>query len=126
MKKRVLDVGQCVPDHAAIRRLLERNFDTEVAQAHSLSATLDQLRSDKIALVLVNRKLDADGSDGLEVIRAIKSDPTLATVPVMLVSNYSQCQHEAEQFGAERGFGKAELASPETHARLGRFLDEER
>ena len=32
MPKRVLDVGQCGPDHATIRSYLTRNFDCEVVQ----------------------------------------------------------------------------------------------
>ena len=45
------------------------------------------LRAGEFDLVLVNRVLDADGSSGLDLIRAIKADPDLANVPVMLVSN---------------------------------------
>jgi hypothetical protein len=33
MSKRVLDVGNCVPDHAAIRRLLETTFHADVVPA---------------------------------------------------------------------------------------------
>ena len=40
MSKRVLDVGNCVPDHAAIRSLLERTFRAEVAQTHGPEDTL--------------------------------------------------------------------------------------
>jgi hypothetical protein len=36
MTKRVLDVGQCGPDHAAIRRLVQGTFGAEVVQADSL------------------------------------------------------------------------------------------
>ena len=32
MTKRVLDVGQCAPDHATIRAYLTGNFDCEVVQ----------------------------------------------------------------------------------------------
>ena len=82
MSKRVLDVGQCSPDHFAIRRLLESRFGATVVQTHGLTDTLSQLRREPVDLVLVNRKLDADYSDGLEILKAIKADAALATVPV--------------------------------------------
>ncbi|MBI2824571.1 MAG: response regulator [Planctomycetia bacterium] len=122
MPKRILDVGQCRPDHAAIRRLLETRFGAEVVQVHGTSDAISQLRLGPFALVLVNRKLDADYSDGLEVVRAIKADPDLSRVPVMLVSNYAEYQRSAVEAGAVEGFGKAELATPATEEKLARFL----
>ena len=47
------------------------------------------MRCEPVDLVLVNRKLDADYSDGMEILKAIKADSALAPVPVMLVSNYA-------------------------------------
>jgi CheY-like chemotaxis protein len=120
--KNVLDVGQCGPDHAAIRRLLERDFSARVVQAHTADDALAQLRSGGFDLVLVNRKLDADYSDGLEIIRQIKADPALATVPIMLVTNYPEHQAQAVAAGAAPGFGKLQYAEAETHARLKKFL----
>jgi CheY-like chemotaxis protein len=118
MSKRVLDVGNCVPDHMAIRRFLTRHFACEVQQAHGLEDTLAALRSAAFDLVLVNRKLDQDYSDGIEVIRALKSDPQLQAVPVMLVTNYAEHQEAAVVVGALRGFGKLEFESPVTLERL--------
>lgn len=120
--KRVLDVGQCGADHWAIRRLIEGNFAADVEQAHDLEDALAQLRAGRFDLVLVNRKLDADHSDGLEVIRQIKGDPQLADVAVMLVSNYPEAHDAAIAAGAEPGFGKAALAADETREKLAKFL----
>ncbi|REK07459.1 MAG: response regulator [Planctomycetota bacterium] len=120
--KRVLDVGQCGMDHGSIRRLIERAFDAEVAQAHDLAGALEQLRNGSFDLVLVNRKFDADYSDGLELIKRIKDDGTLAGTPVMLVSNFADAQQQAVAVGAEAGFGKAELSAPATQERLAKFL----
>ncbi len=72
---------------------------------------------------MVNRKLDIDYTDGLEIIRQIKADPQLAAVPCMLVTNYAEHQQAAVAAGAEPGFGKLELGSPETRAKLARFLE---
>jgi CheY-like chemotaxis protein len=120
--KKVLDVGQCQADHAAIRRLIEGNFRAHVAQAHGAADALQQLRAGKFDLVLVNRKLDADYSDGLEIVKQIKADPTLASIPVMLLTNYPEHQRRAIAAGAERGFGKSAYNEPETHERLKQFL----
>ena len=122
MPKRVLDVGQCGPDHATIESYLKRHFDCEVVQTHAADDTLQQLRSGRFDLVLVNRKLDADYSDGIEVIRQIKADPMLADVPVMLVTNYPEHQEAAVAAGAIRGFGKLEFETPETRERLSALL----
>lgn len=125
MPKRVLDVGQCPPDHAAIRVMLEANFDVEIVRAQLPSDTLAQLRSGKFDLVLINRKLDEDYSDGLEILKEIKADPRIAATPVMLVTNYPEHQAAAVAAGAEYGFGKLELRSPETLERLRKVLGEE-
>lgn len=125
MTKRVLDVGNCGPDHAAIKRLMSR-FDAEVVQADGAPEALSALRAGGIDLVLVNRKLDVDYSDGIEVIRQIKADPELAATPVMLITNYPEHQGAAEQLGALRGFGKLEYDKPETHARIAAAFAQEK
>jgi CheY-like chemotaxis protein len=122
MSKRVLDVGNCVPDHAAIRGLLEGTFGAEVVQAHGPDDTLAALRQGGFDLVLVNRKLDQDYSDGLEIIKAIKADAALARTPVMLITNYEDHQAAAIAAGAEPGFGKLSLRTEETINRLGKLL----
>src|SRR4051794_28598324 len=108
MAKRVLDVGQCGPDHGSIRSYLKRNFDCDVVQVDDAAGALAQLRAGQFDLVLVNRKLDCDYSDGVDVIRALKADPVAASVPVMLVTNYPEHQDSAIEVGAIRGFGKLE------------------
>jgi CheY-like chemotaxis protein len=122
MSKRVLDVGQCGPDHATIRRFLTRHFDCEIVQADAAEDAIAHLKDGRFDLVLVNRKLDVDYSDGLEVIRQIKSDPALADVPVMLITNYPEHQDAAVAEGAQRGFGKLEFEKPETRERVAAAL----
>ena len=118
MTKRVLDVGQCGADHASIRALIEGRFDAEVVQAHGARETVEALRDGHFDLVLINRKLDRDASDGVDIIRQVKADTHLADVPIMLVSNYAEHQEVAVGAGAEPGFGKAELDKAETQAKL--------
>lgn len=118
MTKLVLDVGNCAPDHNAIKRYLQSKFPCEVQQAHGPADALAALRRGDYALVLVNRKLDQDYSDGIEIIREMKADPELTKVPVMLITNYDEHQEAAVAIGAERGFGKLQLDEPATAERL--------
>lgn len=122
MAARVLDVGNCQPDHAAIRRLLEREFGAEVVQAHQMEDALEQLRAGRFDLVLINRKLDIDYSDGIDILRQIKADAALAAVPAMLVTNFPEHQEKAVEAGALYGFGKQELSLPSTRQRLAEAL----
>jgi CheY-like chemotaxis protein len=122
MKRRVLDVGNCSLDHGSIRSLLEGTFGATVVQAHNARQTADLLAKESFDLVLVNREFDEDGMEGIEVIRAIKTDPTTSSIPVMLVTNYAEHQATAVASGAEPGFGKKGLHDPQTHERLRKFL----
>ena len=122
MSKRVLDVGNCSADHRAIARLITRQFGAEVFRAADWTDAARQLQSESFDLVLVNRQLNNDRSDGLEVIRRIKRDPELAHVPVMLVTNFPEFQQQAVQAGAVEGFGKQSLHADETVERLKPFL----
>lgn len=115
---RVLDVGNCSHDHGQISRMLAENFGAETVVAHSAQEALENLVRGHFDLILVNRKLDSDYSDGIEVIRTIKKDPNLAQVPVMLVTNYAEHQAQAVAEGALPGFGKQELNSAITRQRL--------
>ena len=120
--KTVLDVGNCVPDHAAIRQLITSHFGARVLQSHLPSDTIETLRQQAVDLVLINRKLDQDYSDGLEILKQIKADGQLKQVPVMLVTNYADHQALAIAAGAEPGFGKLAISAPDTLEKLRRFL----
>ena len=122
MPKRVLDVGNCSVDHGAISSALRRDFGAEIVQAHGPDDALLELRTGSFDLVLVNRKLDQDYSDGLDIIKAIKADAELQATPVMLITNYAEHQETAVAIGAELGFGKKELSLPATREKLAKFL----
>jgi two-component system chemotaxis response regulator CheY len=122
MSKKVLDVGQCGPDHASIRNYLTNHFDVEIVQTHGLADTMSELRTSRFDLVLINRKLDADYSDGIEIVRAIKTEAETQHVPVMVITNYPEHQDAAEAAGAHRGFGKLEFDRPETKEKLAAIL----
>ncbi len=116
--KKVLDVGNCDPDHAAITAFFTSNFDVEMGRSKLPSDTMSQLKEGSYDLVVINRKLDEDYSDGLEIIKQIKSDPASGETPVMLVTNYEEHQAAAVAEGALRGFGKLEFGKPETVDRV--------
>lgn len=118
MPKKVLDVGNCGPDLASVTSFLTSNFDCTVEQAHGAEDALEMLRKGGYDLVTINRKLDRDYTDGVEVLKAIKADADVASVPVMLVTNLPEHQEIAVSLGAERGFGKLEYGNPETLEKL--------
>lgn len=120
MAKRVLSVGQCGPDTSVLRHFLERNFDARMDSADLLADAMQKLRAAPYDLVLVNRKLDVDYSDGMAILAAIKSDaePAVRDVSVMLVSNYPEHQEAAVAAGAVYGFGKLQYKEPATFERL--------
>ncbi len=121
-KKTVLDIGNCGPDHNAIKSTLTKHFAAEVLQADGASDAIRVLKSHHIDLVLINRKLDQDYSDGTDVLKLLKADPDTSDVPVMIVTNYEEHQRAAIQLGAVEGFGKLSLEKPKTLQRLGEYL----
>jgi CheY-like chemotaxis protein len=122
MAKQVLDIGNCGPDHGSLTKMLRSRFDVDVHQAHQASDALDFLRSNPVDLILVNRKLDIDYSDGIDVIKTIKAEQRFGAIPTMLVTNYEEHQQAAMAVGAERGFGKLQFNEPSTQEALARFL----
>lgn len=113
-QRTVLSVGQCGPDSASIARFLNQHFDVRILTSDLPPDTLQVLRREPVDLVLINRRLDADYSDGMEILRMIKSDPALTDTPVMIISNFQEAQQAAVDAGAVPGFGKAELSSHQT------------
>lgn len=120
--KNVLNVGQCLPDHSAILHYLTANFDVSVDQAALPDDTLAALRRKRYDLVLINRKLDEDYSDGIEILHAIKQDDELRAIPVMLVTNYPEHQAASVAAGGVPGFGKDSLRSSATADLLRPYL----
>lgn len=118
MPPRILDVGNCGHDHGKLTQMLSREFGAEVVSADSANETLERLAREAFDLVLVNRKLDHDYSDGIEVIKLLKAHPEFSALPVMMITNYAEHQEAAVAAGALYGFGKLELAKQETHERL--------
>jgi len=122
-KHQILSVGQCAADHHMISQFLGRSLGAEVSSADSAREAIDAVRKESYHLVLVNRVFDRDGNSGLELIQALKADPATSKVPVMLVSNHPDAQQAAEQAGAYKGFGKADLGSDRALEAIRQSLD---
>ncbi len=118
----VLDVGNCDPDHGMIRAMLIEHFDVQVDRVMFVGEALERMQRSDYALVLFNRLVFADGSGGLELVRRAKQDASLARIPVMMVSNYDDAQAASVAAGAEPGFGKMAIGSPQTLRLLARYL----
>ena len=124
MTRKVLDVGQCNADNYRISELLKQHFDVQIDRSHSLTHAIESATNTTYDLILINRLLDADGSAGMDVLASLKLNPSSAETPVMIVSNYQDAQDLAVKSGAVAGFGKAELDSEETLAKLEQHLGE--
>lgn len=118
----VLDVGNCDPDHGRIAGMLQGSFAVDVDRVMFVPEALARLATRSYALVLVNRLIFADGSDGLKLIEAMRADPRLRNTPVMMISNFADAQARAVAAGGVPGFGKAAVDAPETRARLAKYL----
>jgi len=123
-KRRVLDVGQCDFDHARISRMLADGFNAHVDRAHDADAACEAVAREVYDLVLINRLLDVDGSEGTALIERLLADDTTRDTPVMLVSNYPDAQEGAVRLGAEPGFGKDALDDAATLELLAPLLGE--
>jgi two-component system chemotaxis response regulator CheY len=121
--RKVLSLGQCAADHAAIAGLLRRHFGADVVPADTFEDAEAQMGHGGYGLVLVNRILDCDGTSGLDFIAGIRANKALHDLPVMLVSNHQDAQEQAVALGAVPGFGKASLGSTKTLAQLHAVLD---
>lgn len=124
MSRKVLDVGQCNFDNSRISHYLQQHFEVEVDRSHSHDEAVKSALDTPYDLILINRILDADSTAGMDILASLKTQPSTAETPVMIVSNYQETQDEAVARGAVAGFGKATLDSDETLAKLTLYLGE--
>lgn len=120
--KKVLSVGQCNPDHNSIKNYFESNFDCQITRIDSTEEALTELSKNSYDLVLVNRKLDIDYTDGTVLVEAMQKDSSLRQIPIMLISNYPEYQKEAVVLGAVPGIGKLEYGKESAFEKVSRYL----
>jgi CheY-like chemotaxis protein len=98
-----------VEDDMAIRRLLEVSLRklpaTQIAVTNGLAA-LEVLRRERIDLVVTD--LMMAGAGGLDVVRAMRADPALSAIPVVLLSclGNPSLPEEASEAGVQAFFMK--------------------
>lgn len=117
--KRIALVGHCGPDSYVLRSAVSRFVPGgEVVFAADESALKEELG--KADLLLINRTLggDFDVESGIELIRRLAGGAAGPVPRMMLVSNYAEAQSEAEGAGALKGFGKREINTEETRAKV--------
>lgn len=119
---RVLDVGNCNADSAAIRAMLERHFAVGLDRVMYIGDAIEKMRNNRYDLVLVNRLIFEDDSQGLELVRRAKSDAAVQSAPIMMLSNHADAQATAVAEGAVAGFGKANIDHLSTVELLGQYL----
>ena len=110
----VLDIGNCDADHMFLDSMFQANFGATLIRAHRLDDAQDKIKGNTVDLILINRLLDVDRSEGMDVLRELKTDPESQDIPMMIITNYEEHQEAAMEAGAVRGFGKAALRSEET------------
>lgn len=122
LRNRVLDVGNCNPDHASIRMILERHFRVDIDRVMFVDEAIERMRATAYDLVLFNRLIFEDQSEGIELVRRAKVDSTVKPAPMMMISNYADAQAAAVEAGAVPGFGKAAVAKAATVDLLSQYL----
>ena len=120
--KKVMSVGQCPPDHAAIRNFIESVFDAEIVRIDSTEEALEEMQKNSYDLVLVNRKLDIDYTDGTILVEKMQSDDIMKNIPVMLITNFEEYMQEAITLGGVPGFGKTEIGSSKAVRNIEKFI----
>lgn len=121
-KSRLLDVGNCDPDHGMIRRMLTQNFAVEIDRVMFVNEAIEMMRQNRYDLVLVNRLIFADNSEGIELLHQSKADSGLSEAPIMMISNYKEAQDRSIASGGVAGFGKNSIFDSSTIQLLERFL----
>ncbi len=87
----------------AIRFILSRDGFRVSHLADGLGA-LDAVRQDRPDLVILDHMLP--GLSGLEILGAIRADPDIRTIPVMMLTARGRDREAAERAGADRFISK--------------------
>ena len=107
---KVYNVGLCNFDGPNIARELT-SLGADCKNISSKNELLEAIHEGAPDLIMFNRIFASDKTSGIETIQELKASPQYASIPMMLISNYSEAQEQAEQAGAVPGFGKEQLGS---------------
>ena len=118
MSKRVILVGHCSPDSAYLSITIRSVFPSAIIERAMDDSSLAAAMQNDPDLLLVNRVLDGEFANcsGIELIKGCRaSHPAVA---MMLISNYTDAQQQAQKVGAVAGFGKNDLNTPKAREAL--------
>lgn len=109
---RVLLIGHCSADSAALKRVVRQADPSAEVQVIHDEQSLDAALRSGADLMLVNRLLDYGFAEGTGVAMLKRVLPRYPAARGMLVSNLPDAQESAVAAGALPGFGKSDLGSP--------------
>ena len=123
--RKLLIVGQCDFDYQRISFVLSKIYDIEFHRADSFDDAIQKSLDQQFDLIMINRLMDLDRSEGMAILHELKSNPQTENTPAMIISAYQDAQEAAVAAGASPGFGKARLDTPQTFELLSNFLQAE-
>ncbi len=123
--RKLLIVGQCDFDYQRISFVLSKIYDIEFHRADSFDDAIQKSLDQQFDLIMINRLMDLDRSEGMAILHELKSNPQTENTPAMIISDYQDAQEAAVAAGASPGFGKARLDTPQTFELLSNFLQAE-
>ena len=110
-QKSVIIAGNCGPDLNALERLVRGLGISKIVVADSIKEVHKIVKRQVVSLLLINRIFDVTGESGLNLIAGLPDD---IRGRCMLISNFTDAQKSAIDFGALHGFGKNKLERQET------------
>jgi two-component system, OmpR family, response regulator len=114
-----------VEDDKFLRELLTKRLADEKFEVHAAidgEESFKILNSSKVDLILLDIILP--GVNGFEILKRLKEDPTIASIPVMMLTNLGQ-QSDMERgkdLGAEDYMVKADFTPREIIERIKNFF----
>lgn len=111
------------PDIAEMYRRRLSSDGLNVAVAHDAESGLDRLREDPPAVLLLDIRLP--GEDGYHVLQAVRAEPALADVRVLMLSNYGEPStvRRALELGASEYLMKSNTTPTEVALRVRAYLN---
>ena len=110
------------PDIAEMYRRRLASDGLHVAIAHDAESGLERLREDPPTVLLLDIRLP--GEDGFHVLQAVRAEPALAAVRVLMLSNYGEPStvRRALELGASEYLMKSNSTPAEVAQRVRAYL----
>lgn len=115
-----------VEDDPLLVTMYQTKFTTEGFQVFTATdgeAGLELAKTQKPDIIVLDIMMPK--LDGIEVLRAVRQDPVLKPIPVLMLSNLSELakQKEAMELGAQEFLVKANLTPTEVVAKIKQHLN---